>query len=100
VQHQGIVSFEPATGGRGTVVRVQVDYRGCGGALGAAFAKLMRREPGQEIEDSLRYFRQLMETGVIPTTVGQPVGRPVNTSKKFDYAMPKPTPKGQPAFAN
>jgi uncharacterized membrane protein len=99
VNHTGTVAFEPATGGRGTVVRVQLDTKGCGGPLGAAFAKLMRREPGQEIHDSLRYFRQLMETGVIPTTVGQPAGRPASTSKKFDYAAPEPTPNRQPAFA-
>jgi uncharacterized membrane protein len=100
VNHTGTVSFEPATGGRGTVVRVQFDSKGCGGLLGAALAKLMHREPGQELHDSLRYLRQFMETGVIPTTVGQPAGRPSSTSKKFDYATPEPAPKIEPAFAH
>jgi uncharacterized membrane protein len=100
VEHQGTVRFEPATGGRGTVVRASFDYKAHTGILGATLAKLMRREPGQELHDSLRYFRQLMETGVIPTTVGQPAGRPSSTSSKFDYAMPEPAPDRQPAFAH
>jgi uncharacterized membrane protein len=100
VDHTGKVEFEPATGGRGTVVRAEIKYKSPGGLFGATVAKLFRREPGQELHDSLRYFRQLMETGVIPTTVGQSAGRQMSTSQKFDYAMPEPNPTRQPAFAN
>ncbi|HTG44681.1 MAG TPA: SRPBCC family protein [Verrucomicrobiae bacterium] len=100
VHHNGIVRFEAATGGRGTVVRVEMEYKPPGGVLGATVAKLMHREPGQELHDSLRYFRQLMETGVIPTTVGQSAGRPASTSKKFDFPMPKPSRSGTPQFTN
>ncbi len=101
VDHTGTVRFEPATGGRGTVVRVEMTYKSPAGLFGAAVAKLMGREPGQEVHDSLRYFRQIMETGVIPTTVGQSTGRPSSTSKKFDYAMPRPNPtEGESVFAN
>jgi len=101
VNHTGFVQFEPATGGRGTVVRVEIDYKSPGGVLGAAFAKLMNREPGQELDHSLRYFRQLMETGVIPTTVGQSAGRPNSTSKKFDLPMPQRQPgRDQTAVAS
>jgi uncharacterized membrane protein len=96
VQHGGTVSFAPATGGRGTIVRVEMEYRSPGGVLGAAVAKMMHREPGQELHDSLRYFRQYMETGVIPTTVGQSAGRSKGTSGKFDY----PTPGGERAEVN
>jgi uncharacterized membrane protein len=100
VSHIGKVQFEPAPGGRGTIVRVEITYKSPGGLFGATVAKLFRREPGQELHDSLRYFKQLMETGVIPTTVGQPAGRPSSTSKKFDYDMPEPNPRQESVFAN
>ena len=96
VQHSGSVRFEPATGGRGTIVRVEMEYAPPGGAIGVAMAKLHRREPGQEVHDSLRHFRQLMETGVIPTIKGQSSGRKEGTSKKFDYPMPKGEPRPEP----
>jgi uncharacterized membrane protein len=100
VNHRGTVRFEPATGGRGTIVRVEMEYVSPGGALGAAMAKLVHREPGQELHDSLRYFRQLMETGVIPTTVGQSSGRPHSTSKRFDYPTPRVARIPEPEIAS
>ncbi len=100
VNHVGTVTFESAPGSRGTIVRVEIDMKITAGPLGAAFAKMMNRDPQQEIHNSLRYFRQLMETGVIPTTVGQSAGRTSGTSKKFDFPMPEPTPNRQPAFAH
>ncbi len=65
VDHSGSVSFERAPGGRGTLVRVKLDYSVAGGALSATLAKLFGKEPGQEIEDDLRAFKQVMETGEV-----------------------------------
>lgn len=65
VNHSGSVAFEPATGGRGTVVKVELQYEPPGGALTANIAKLFRAEPGQQIEDDLRAFKQVMETGEV-----------------------------------
>lgn len=100
VQHTGSVQFEVAPGGRGTVVRVEMEYQSPGGLLGATIAKLMHREPGQELHDALRYFRQLMETGEVSTTVGQPAGRPSGTSKKFDFPTPRLREMEQPKYVN
>ena len=33
------------------------------------------QEPGQQIQEDLRHFKQMMEAGEIPTTEGQPTGR-------------------------
>ncbi|HYY55860.1 MAG TPA: SRPBCC family protein [Pyrinomonadaceae bacterium] len=74
VDNAGSVRFEPATGGRGTTVRVTLRYDPPGGALGAAFAKLFGENPEQQIEEDLRRFKQVMETGETPTTEGQPSG--------------------------
>ncbi len=65
VDHSGSVRFERATGGRGTLVRVELEYAPPGGAIGATIAKLFRSEPGQQVEDSLRAFKQVMETGEV-----------------------------------
>ena len=37
------------------------------------------------------FFKQLMETGVIATTRGQPAGRKRGTSWKFDHRTPEIT---------
>ncbi|HWR50241.1 MAG TPA: SRPBCC family protein [Bryobacteraceae bacterium] len=65
VQNSGSVRFERAPGGRGTVVRVDLQYSPPGGAAGAQFSKLLGREPGQQIEEELRRFKQILETGEI-----------------------------------
>jgi uncharacterized membrane protein len=65
VANTGSVSFASATGGRGTVVKVELRYRPPGGAAGAAIAKLFGKEPGQQLQEDLRAFKQSMETGEI-----------------------------------
>jgi hypothetical protein len=57
VPNRGSVRFEKATGGRGTTVRVELHYDPPGGMVGATLAKLFGREPGQEVQESLRTFR-------------------------------------------
>ena len=74
VENSGFVRFQPAPAGRGTEVKVVIEYNPPGGALGAAIAKLFGEEPEQQIGDDLRRFKQLMETGEIATTEGQPTG--------------------------
>ncbi|MGE5539120.1 MAG: SRPBCC family protein [Gemmatimonas sp.] len=65
VWNSGTVSFEESTGHRGTVVRVELHYVPPAGAVGAAVAKLFGRAPEQEIQEDLRHFKQLMETGEV-----------------------------------
>ncbi|HTY67023.1 MAG TPA: SRPBCC family protein [Alphaproteobacteria bacterium] len=62
---RGAMTFKPASGGRGTVVKVVFDYRPPGGALGAAFAKLLGKSPDQEAEEDLRRLKQIFEAGEI-----------------------------------
>jgi len=65
VYNKGSVRFRRAPGDRGTEVHVQLHYDPPLGKIGAAFAKLFRKDPGQEIYDDLRSFKQLLETGEI-----------------------------------
>lgn len=75
VDHAGIVRFEEAPGGRGTLVHVEMQYSPPGGTAGALLAKMFGEEPEQQIDDDLRHFKQLVETGEITTTMGQPSGK-------------------------
>lgn len=69
----GSVNFDSTP--HGTRVRVHLQYNPPGGRLGAAVARLFGEEPGQAVREDLRRFKQLMETGEIATTEGQPSGR-------------------------
>jgi uncharacterized membrane protein len=89
VQHSGCVRFEAARGGRGSVVKVEMEYSVPAGVIGTAVAKLSGRSPEQEIDESLRRFKQLMEAGEIITTEGQPAGRARSTSWKWDRTVPR-----------
>ena len=73
--HAGSVRFEPAPAGRGTIVRVSLHYSPFGGTLGAGLVKLLGHDPQSRIREDLRRFKQVMETGEIATTRGQPTGR-------------------------
>lgn len=75
VESMGRVEFTDAPAGRGTIVHVSMEYNPPAGSLGAAFAKLFGRDPGHQIKEDLRHFKQIMEAGEIPTVEGQPSGR-------------------------
>ncbi|MEA5500454.1 SRPBCC family protein [Limnoraphis robusta Tam1] len=74
IDHSGFVRFRPATGGRGTEVKVVMEYNPPGGAMTANIAKLFGAEPEQQLGQMLSRFKQLMEAGEIATTEGQPQG--------------------------
>lgn len=65
VHNSGTVRFEHGPGGRGTIVKVEVDYTPPGGVAGAAAAKLLMTDPQQQMDTDLRVFKQIMETGEI-----------------------------------
>lgn len=65
VYNEGSVRFAPAPGGRGTEVRVDLRYEPPGGVLGSKIAMLWREEPGQQVQDDLRRFKQMMEIGEV-----------------------------------
>jgi uncharacterized membrane protein len=75
VYNAGSVRFDPAPAGRGTYVTVELLYEPPAGSISATLAKFFGRDVGQETRADLRAFKQLMETGEIATTHGQPVGR-------------------------
>lgn len=87
IDNFGSVRFEPAAGGRGTLVKVEMHYGPTAGVVGISIAKLFGRAPEQEVAEALRHFKQVMEAGEIITTIGQPAGRGGSTSWKYDRAI-------------
>jgi uncharacterized membrane protein len=75
VPNAGSVIFEPLSHGRGTIVRFSVHYSPVDGQLTPALAKLLRQDPQSKVHEDLRRFKQLLESGEIATTHGQPAGR-------------------------
>jgi uncharacterized membrane protein len=75
VPNAGSVHFTPAPGGRGTELKVVLEYEPPAGKLGALVAKLFGEEPDAQVREDLRRFKMMIETGEIATTKGQPSGR-------------------------
>jgi uncharacterized membrane protein len=71
----GEVRFVPAPGGRGTEVHVTLTYELPGGAIGKAAAKYFGEEPSQQLDDDLRRFKQVFETGEVIRSDGAPQGK-------------------------
>lgn len=65
VYNAGTVELQEAPGGRGTEVRVTLEYDPPMGRLGSRAAKLWREEPEQQVNDSLRQFKSMIETGEV-----------------------------------
>jgi uncharacterized membrane protein len=67
VRNSGQVEFRDSPDGRGTVVTVTLAYDPPGGSIGKMVATLFGKEPKVQARQDLRRFKQLMETGEIPT---------------------------------
>jgi uncharacterized membrane protein len=75
VHHAGAVRFRPAPGGRGTEVRLDVEYDPPGAAVGRAIARLFGSATEYMASEDLRRLKQILEAGETATTRGQPQGR-------------------------
>jgi len=78
VAHAGSVLFRDAPGGRGTEMKIEVDYEPPGGPVGALTARftgLFGQSPDAKVREDLRRFKMQMETGESASTAGQASGR-------------------------
>jgi uncharacterized membrane protein len=74
VPNAGSVRFKDASGGRGTEVKIELQYVPPGGPVGAVVSRLLNEDPAQQIHNDLKRLKARLETGVVPETGGQPVG--------------------------
>ncbi|MGH7629475.1 MAG: SRPBCC family protein [Gemmatimonadales bacterium] len=65
VPNTGSVRFTPVPGGQSTEVRVVLSYQPPAGRLGAAVARLFGQEPHRQVDEDLRRFKQVMESGEV-----------------------------------
>jgi uncharacterized membrane protein len=75
VDNAGSVHFKPATGGRGTEVRVILRYDPPAGRFGARVSKILGEDPAHNVKEDLRRLKMLIETGEVATIDGQTSGR-------------------------
>jgi uncharacterized membrane protein len=90
----GEVVFEPASGGRGTMVVVLQEFQM--GKLASAWETIVGRNPKQAVIENLRHFKALAETGEIPRVQGQSHGPrgTVGSMKESMYGEKIETPSG------
>lgn len=81
VPNAGSVHFDPAPGGRGTLVRVRMSHDMP--TLSGFAARVIGKVPKRQVREDLRRFKQIVETGEIPTTRGQPSGRRSFFARRF-----------------
>jgi uncharacterized membrane protein len=70
----GSVEFRPDPQSRGTFVTVNVKYGLPGGQLMSGLAAIFGKSPNFVMREDVRRFKQLLETGEVPTTRGQSHG--------------------------
>jgi uncharacterized membrane protein len=63
VNNAGSVHFTPTS--TGTEVRVVLSYEPPAGKVGAAVARLLGEEPSKQVEEDLRRFKQVMDSGEV-----------------------------------
>jgi uncharacterized membrane protein len=88
VKNAGSVVFTPAPGDRGTEVRVTIRYEMPGGKLGELVAKFFGEDPHQQLDDDLRRFKQVIETGEVVRSDGAPGGK--RAGKEFPQRPAQP----------
>jgi uncharacterized membrane protein len=82
----GYIRFEQLRFGRGTVVRVALQYNPPAGRLGALVAGLIGERPEMLVDETLRRFKELMETGEFSTATGENVfyAKPVHATRSAE----------------
>ncbi len=90
------VTFEAATGDRGTLVTWIAEYKLPGGIIANAVAAIASRSPQQLTIENLRHLKQMMESNEIPSVEGQPAGPRgiVGRWKQILMGENLPTPPG------
>lgn len=76
VPNAGAVNFREAPGGRGTEIRVTLEYEPPAGKLGVVVAKLFGEEPNIQVREDLRRYKSLLEAGELPVSANPGQGGP------------------------
>ena len=89
------VSYAAAPGDRGTEMRVVLDESASGGGLGNKVAAVLGKDPQRQLDDAVRRFKQLLETGEAIRSDGSPEGTDATRQRRRRPAEPvTPTTQG------
>jgi uncharacterized membrane protein len=88
VRNEGSVRFVPAPRDQGTEIYVTLSYDVPGGKLAEALARWAGEDPHQQLDDDLRRFKQVMETGEVVRSEGAPWGK--RARKEFPQRPAQP----------
>ena len=83
------ISYASAPGDRGTEVRVLL--ASSPGGLGQKVAAVMGVDAQRDLDDALRRFKQLLETGEIARSDGSPTGTDAKAQRSQRPAQPSDT---------
>lgn len=83
-----VVSYAAAPGGRGTELRVVLGRTGPLGAIGDKLAAVVGADPQRQLDDALRRFKQVLETGEVVRSDGSPAGTGAKQQRKQESAQP------------
>ena len=75
IYSEGDVRFTAAPGGRGTEIHATLRYGMSGPRLAVAAARYFGANPSERLDDELRRFKQVAETGEVVRSEGAPDGR-------------------------
>jgi uncharacterized membrane protein len=95
IETYGRVEFRDAPGDQGTEIFVSLQYKPPAGSAGALVAKLFGEEPNIQIQEDLRRFKQVIETGERATTIGQTSGRLPEVVKQRREMVDHPAPRSK-----
>ncbi|MBV8362612.1 MAG: cyclase/dehydrase [Deltaproteobacteria bacterium] len=79
-ENAGSIRFIEQPGKRGTIVRVEMLLNPTPGRLGESLVSIFN-QPAFHLNEALRRLKALIETGEIPTTLGQSSGRPISSTR-------------------
>src|SRR4029450_5442743 len=82
------ISYGPAPGDRGTEVRVVLEQSVPGGALGQKVAAVVGADPQRQLDDALRRFKQVVETGEVIRSEASPGGIDAKQQRSQRPAQP------------
>ncbi len=74
IANEGTVTFAPATGERGTIATLELDYARFGGPFVNVLGPTLGKVAEYETLETLRRFKELMEAGEVASIKSQPTG--------------------------
>jgi uncharacterized membrane protein len=79
IENAGTVRFREMPNGRGTEVRLRLEYSPPGGRAGWVGARLFKSLTAQQLQEDLRRCKQIIEAGEAPTVADQPAGQNISS---------------------